>query len=64
MSMLEHHITDLKWSIFDQKFGYQNIEENITIATSASKELNVSHQPLFPMIPLTHAVVDNLHMFF
>ena len=62
--MLECDITDLKWSILDQEFGCQNIEENITIATSASKELNVSHQPLFPMISLTHAVADNLHMFF
>ena len=62
--MLERHITDVKWSMFDPKYGCQTIKENITIATSASKEFNVSHQPLFPMIPLTHVVVDNLHMFY
>ena len=61
--MLERHITDVKWSMFDPKYGCRTIEENIIIATSASKEFNVSHQPLFPMIPLTHVVVDNLHMF-
>ena len=45
------------------KYSCQTIEEDITIATSASKQFSVSYQPLFPMIPLTHVVMDNLHMF-
>ena len=60
---LECHITDERWSISDTKYGARSIEENIRIASSPIKQFNVSHQPLFPTIPLTHVVVDNLHMF-
>ena len=60
---LERHITDEKWSISDTTCGARSIEENIRIATSHSKQYNVSRQPLFPTIPLTRVVVDNLHMF-
>ena len=27
------------------------------------KQFNVSHTPLFPMIPLSRVVIDNLHLF-
>ena len=62
---LDRHITDESWSISDPSHGARSIEENITIASSsrAAKQFNVSHRPLFPMIPLTRVVVDNLHMF-
>ena len=52
-----------KWSIFDTMYGTGSIEENIRIATLYSKQYNVSHQPLFPTIPLTQVAIDKLHMF-
>ena len=60
---IERHDTSQKWSISDTSFGARTIEENMTIATSRSKKYNISHPPLFPCIPLTRVVVDNLHMF-
>ena len=60
---LERHITHEKWSIPDAKCGARSIEENVRIASSRHKQFNVSRQPLFPTIPLTRVVVDNLHMF-
>ena len=60
---LERYDSSQKWSITDVKFGARTIEENMTIAASSSKKYNVSNPPLFPTIPLTHVVVDNLHMF-
>ena len=60
---IERHDSTQKWSISDTSFGARTIEENMTIATSRSKKYNVSHPPLFPFIPLTRVVVDNLHMF-
>ena len=60
---IEWHDSSQKWSISDTSFGTRTIEENMTIATSRSKKYNVSHAPLFPFIPLTQVVVDNLHMF-
>ena len=29
----------------------------------SKKKFNVSHQPLFPSIPLVNVVIDNLHLF-
>ena len=43
--------------------GALTTEENIHIDQSRKKHYNVSHSPLFPMIPLVRVVVDNLHLF-
>ena len=51
-----------KWSISDPEFGARTIEENIMLSKKR-KEYNVSHAPLFPTIPLTNVIIDNLHMF-
>lgn len=58
---LECHISDQKWSMNDAKLGGRTIEENIAIGSSNKKQYNVS-SPIFPMIPLTRVVVDNLHV--
>ena len=58
-----HHIIDKVWSISDVSHGARTIEENCTLSKKRKKEFNVSHEPLFPSIPLTHVVIDNLHMF-
>ncbi len=60
---LERHSTSLKWSVSDPEHGARTVTENITIAGSRKKQYNVSHKPIFPTIPLTRVVVDNLHMF-
>ena len=52
-----------KWSISDPEFGARTVEENIMLSKKRKKEYNVSHAPLFPTIPLTNVVIDNLHMF-
>ena len=31
--------------------------------TKRKRQYNVSRKPLFPMIPLHHVVIDNLHLF-
>ena len=53
------------WSLIDTKFGARTIEENEQISKEpkSKKRFNVSHEPLFPTIPLTNVVIDNLHLF-
>ena len=53
----QQHIIDKVWSISDVSHGAR------TLSKKRKKEFNVSHEPLFPSIPLTHVVIDNLHMF-
>ena len=60
---LERHDSSQTWSISDTKQGARTIEENIKIAGSKRKQFNVSHEPIFKQIPLSHVIVDNLHMF-
>ena len=61
---LERHDCAQRWSITDTRLGARTTEENLTIARSRTKtKFNVSHEPIFPMIPLSRVVVDNLHMF-
>ena len=61
---LERHDIHQKWSISCIDEGARTIEENVRIArTRSKKSFNVSNEPIFPMIPLTRVVVDNLHMF-
>ena len=45
--------------------GARTIEENIRLSQrpKSRKEYNVSNCPLFPSIPITNVVIDNLHMF-
>ena len=59
----ERHLSRAQWSLTDEEHGARTIEESIQIANCRSKKYNVSHVPIFPMIPLTRVVVDNLHMF-
>ena len=55
-----------KWSILNPSLGARTIEENITLykLPKSKKEYNVSNPPLFPTIPLTKVVIDNLHLFY
>ena len=57
--------TKKKWSITDTANGARTIEENVRLCSSApsTRRFNVSNQPLFPSIPLTNVIVDNLHLF-
>ena len=60
---MERHDTTFQWSTFNTDLGPWTIEENKRIADNKTHEFNVSNVPLFPKIPLTNVVVDNLHMF-
>ena len=55
--------TTKKWSITDASKGARTIEENVQLGGRSTAKFNVSHVPLFPNIPLTRVVIDNLHMF-
>ena len=57
--------TKKKWSITDVANGARTIEENVRLCSSApsTKRFNVSNLPLFPSIPLTNVIIDNLHLF-
>ena len=52
-----------EWSITDPSLGARTIEENIMLSQKRKNKFNVSHRPLFPSIPLSNVVIDNLHMF-
>ena len=56
---------DKTWSIIDTTHGARTVQENIEPSGKprSKKQYNVSHPPLFPMIPLHNVVVDNLHVF-
>jgi len=56
---------DKQWSISDPSHGARTIEENMQLASRprSKKQYNVTHKPLFPSIPLTNVVIDNLHLF-
>lgn len=53
------------WSISDPGNGARTIEDTIQQAQrpKTRRQFNVSHPPLFPTIPLTNVVIDNLHLF-
>lgn len=54
-----------EWSLSDQEKGARTTDENVELAQRprSRKVYNVSNKPLFPTIPLTHVVIDNLHLF-
>ena len=56
---------DRSWSLTDTDKGARTIEENEQISKEpkSKKRFNVSRPPLFPTIPLTNVVIDNLHLF-
>lgn len=62
---VERHDMDRPWSLTDTNLGARTIEENEQLSKEprSKKRFNVSRAPLFPTIPLTNAVIDNLHMF-
>ena len=57
--------TSKEWSISDVTKGARSTEENLEISAlpNSRKKFNVSNPPLFPTIPLSHIVIDNLHLF-
>ena len=60
---IERYGITQKWSISNVEYGARTMEENTRISQSRGMKYNVSNSPLFRTIPLTHVVVDNLHMF-
>ena len=56
---------DRPWSLTDTNLGARTIEENELLSQEpkSKKRFNVSQAPLFPTIPLTNVVIDNLHLF-
>ena len=60
----ERYNPEKVWSLTDPSEGARTIYENVTNAEKRRrKQFNVSHTPLFPMIPLSRVVIDNLHLF-
>ncbi len=50
------------WSIMDTAKGARKVEESTDLGQKCKKQFNVSHPPLFPSIPLSNVVIDNLHV--
>ena len=60
----ERYNPEKVWSLSDQSQGARTIDENVSNAEKrGKKQFNVSRTPLFPMIPLSRVVIDNLHLF-
>ena len=56
---------DKVWSVTNTSEGARTIEDTIKLSQlpRSKKQFNVSNTPLFPTIPLTNVVIDNLHLF-
>lgn len=60
----ERFDTEKEWSISDPTAGARTIEENLSLSQlPKSRKKYVSNCPIFQSIPLTHVVIDNLHLF-
>ena len=61
----ERHDMDRPLSLIDTDLGARTIKENEQLSQEpkSKKRFNVSRAPLFPTIPLTNVVIDNLHLF-
>ena len=61
----ERHEMDRPWSLTDTDLGARTIGENEQLSQEpkSKKRFNVSRAPLFPTIPLTNVVIDNLNLF-
>ena len=61
----ERYDPDKEWSVTDSSKGARSVEEIVECAAlpTSKQKFNVSHVPLFPTIPLSHVVIDNLHLF-
>ena len=58
--------TSKQWSLDNPaEDGSRTIEENLAISAlpQTKRKFNVSNPPLFPTIPLSRVVIDNLHLF-
>ena len=56
----------MQWPLDDPNSdGSRTIEENVAISKlpKAKRKWNVANAPLFPTIPLSRVVIDNLHLF-
>lgn len=56
--------SDKVWSLTDTSEGARTIEETLELSQlpRSRKQFNVSNTPIFPTIPLTRVVIDNLHV--
>ena len=54
-----------EWPLSDTNEGARTIEDNIKLASlpRSKKQFSMSHDPIFPAIPLTNVGIDNLHLF-
>ena len=64
-SRAERFDPDIEWSLTDSSKGARSVTENMENAVRArsAQRYNVSNPPLFPTIPLSRVVIDNLHLF-
>lgn len=58
---LKRHDIKKIWSILDPDLGARNLEQIKKFARS--NKFNCNHAPLFSFIPLSHVVIDTLHLY-
>ena len=62
----ERYSADKEWSLTDVSKGAHTIDSISSASTLSAKwkkKFNCAHLPLFPMIHISRAVIDNLHFF-
>ena len=62
----ERYNGEKEWSITDvskRARTVQSISENSKLSARSKKKFNCARVPLFPMIPISRVVIDNLHLF-
>ena len=57
--------TSAQWPLDHPSSGSRTIEENMALLKlpKAKRKWNVVNAPLFPTIPLSRVVIDNVHLF-
>ena len=58
---LKRYDTSKSWSVLDPEFGARTLDEIKKCAKG--KKFNCIHVPLFPFIPLSHVIIDTLHLY-
>ena len=58
---LQRHDMSKFWSILDPELGARTLKE--IEDNSKSKKCNCKHAPLFPFVPISHVIIDTLHLY-
>ena len=58
---IERHNMEKSWSVLDPDLGARTLEKIEKFART--KKYNCNHAPLFSFIPISHVIIDTLHLY-